>query len=142
MRRRWRGRIVNGLLCMENADEYQAYLSTLEGREVAVVVTRWTRTTSNPQYAYYYGVVLKLLSDHTGFTRDEMDDILKDMFLYEYATLPSGQLIRKKISKTVVTTKEFAEFIEEVKRWASIELGVVIPDPDEVEYREDVYESG
>jgi hypothetical protein len=72
---------------------------------------------SNPQNKYFHGVVLPLLSDHTGYTEDEMKAIVKWKF--------------KVLSTSSLTTAEFMEFIGNIQHWAAEYLSLSIPDPKE-----------
>lgn len=89
---------------------------------------------SNNQNRYYWGVVVNELSEHTGFTPDEVHEILKHKFLWKvlFVKAKSGTdkvLVGK--STAQLTTAEFENFMRDVRQWASIELGVWIPEPNE-----------
>jgi hypothetical protein len=116
---------------------FDAYMDSLKG-DIAITAEPWTRKTSNPQFAYYYAVPVKLLADHTGFTKDEMDVVLRNKFLSRPVSVPvkDGEflMVCKVLSKTAVTTAQFEEFLTEVRNWAIADLGVVIPLPNEVDY--------
>jgi hypothetical protein len=134
MKKRWKAHIVKGQLTIAEPDAFNAYLTTLRG-DLAVTVEAWKRKTSNPQLAYYYGVVVKLLCTHTGFSQDEMDSVLKNMFMSEYVEI-NHYIIRKPISKTAVSTLRFETFLEDCRRWAASALEVYIPLPNEVDFQE------
>lgn len=88
---------------------------------------------SGQQNKYYWGVVVKLLSDHTGFTRDEMHECLRGMFLkYQKPMPPNGHMATITQSTTDLDTKEFEDYLEEIRRFAIQELDVEIPLPGEV----------
>ena len=76
---------------------------------------------SDPQNRYLHGVVLPILAHHTGYTNDEMKAVIKWKF---------------KIKQTsTLDTVEFNKFVDEVRAWASSDLGCYIPDPNEHEYQ-------
>lgn len=87
---------------------------------------------SGRQNKYYWGVVVKLLSDHTGFSRDEMHECLRGMFLKYQKALPNNQIVTVTQSTTDLDTKEFEDYLDEVRRFAIQELDVEIPMPGEV----------
>lgn len=93
---------------------------------------------SNNQNRYYWGVVINMLSEHTGFTPSEMHEVLKYRFLSYPRILisktPEKVLIAK--STTNLTTKEFEEFMTRVRQWASIDLGLWIPEPNQAPMEE------
>ena len=84
---------------------------------------QWVSTErSNPQLRYYFGVVLDMISDHLGYELLEVHELMITQFLK-----PLG-----KHSTIGLTTGEMVNHTYTVKRWASMELGLVIPDPPEV----------
>lgn len=88
---------------------------------------------SNNQNRYYWGVVIKLLSEHTGFEPDEMHEVLKHIFLSYPKTLETKKPELVYISKSTsgLSTKDFEDFMSRVRTWASLELAVWIPEPNE-----------
>jgi hypothetical protein len=74
---------------------------------------------SNPQNRYFHGVVLPLLSDHTGYTDEEMKGILKYKFRVKHTSS--------------LDTKGFEEFCSQIRQWASRDLGCWIPEPNETD---------
>ena len=90
---------------------------------------------STDQNSYYWGVVLKLLADHTGYNVDEMHEICKYNFLGIDNKELAGENIPIINSTRTLSTSDFMGYIEEIKQWATT-LGVVIPDPNEQDYRQ------
>ena len=72
---------------------------------------------SNLQSRYFHGVILPILSDHTGYTEEEMKAVLK----YKFHIKHTSEL----------DTASFEEFMSEIRRWASAELECWIPEPNE-----------
>lgn len=91
---------------------------------------------SNNQNRYYWGCVVHTLSDETGFTRDEIHEIIKHKFLTETHIYKSKKskieevLISK--STTQLDTKEFEDLMTRIRIWASSRLGVFIAEPNEI----------
>ncbi|MCP5006910.1 MAG: hypothetical protein GY941_23630 [Planctomycetes bacterium] len=78
------------------------------------------------QNNYYFGVVCKIISDETGYTTEEIHQILGDKFLsYEKNEL---KFIK---STTKLKTNEFEIYMEECRRFASMELSCYVPLPNE-----------
>lgn len=88
----------------------------------------WKSTIrSTPQNRYYFGVVIDILSNHIGFTPDEMHEILKHKFLRHKEQ--KGYVIPQ--STTSLSTIEFENYLTQIREWAVIDLGVLIPEPNE-----------
>ncbi len=93
---------------------------------------------SGCQNRYYWGVVIDLLSEHTGFDREEMHEVLKHKFLrktvwiHKKGGIEEQSIITK--STTGLTTKQFEEYLSGIRQWASADLGVFLPEPNEADY--------
>jgi hypothetical protein len=105
------------------------YLTPLNGQTVEVIIRKPKTKRSDLQNNYYWGVVLEILSKELGYDQDELHEILKYKFLKIESTL-GMEYIR---STTKLTTGEFEEYLEKIKRWAAEFLGINIPNPNEAE---------
>lgn len=104
------------------------------GAEVVITIERRRATRSKDANAYYWGVVIELLSRHTGYTPDEMHELAKQMFLAKHLTLATsnGEICGDYViggSTKRLNTLQFYEYVERIRDWAAADLGVVIPDP-------------
>ena len=119
------GEVIYGKLVLRNRSTFDAELSQMKGRvEVTVEKARSHRSLS--QNAYYWGVVVKLISDYTGYEPDEMHEVLKAQFnAGEFGEIRYGK------STSKLSTLDFEAYLEQIKRWAVQELHVVIPDPND-----------
>ena len=98
-------------------------------------VERESVTRSVQANAYYWGVVVKALVDHTGYTPDEMHDLLKIQFLPKDVALASGNgtVVAAFViggSTTGLSTGEFYDYVERIRMWAFEKLDVDMPPPD------------
>lgn len=93
---------------------------------------------TNPQNRYFHGVVLPILSGHTGYSTEEMKIILKSMFLRDISQikLKDGSIKEVSIVKETsqLKTDEFEKFMDDIRIWGSSELGCYIPEPNEENY--------
>lgn len=104
-----------------------------EGTQVYVTIRKIEKKQirSIVQNNYYHGVVIKILSEFTGYEPEEMHEALKIKFL----TYENVKGLPVTLSTTQLKTHEFEEFLKRVRRWAAIDLGVYIPQPNEVDIR-------
>lgn len=90
---------------------------------------------SNPQNRYYWGVVVDTLSDETGYDREEMHEIIKRKFLTDYRIIKGskGQAVQVETSNKTSTlnTKSFEDLMTRIRIWASRDLSIFIPEPNE-----------
>ena len=102
-------------------------LQNFEGKEVEVCIKKWRDKRSNQQNKYYWGAIIPLLAENFGYENEEMHEALKFKFLSKgHTTLPTV------ISTTKLDTQDFFEYIEKIKRWATIEYQIVLPEPEDL----------
>lgn len=123
------GNVKGGKLHLERRDLFDKYLQGLEGLNVTCKVEKIKKDRSNKQNRYYNGVVLKILGKELGYDRDEMHDVCRGMFLVDnsrrFPTLKSTKQL---------TTVEMEEYLSDIRQWASRDLNIYIPLPNEVEW--------
>ena len=95
-----------------------------------LVVRKHKAQRTSKANRYYWGVVIHLLSEHTGYEPDEMHEVLAFKFLRIEDCPITGAPRRQRTPKT--NTAEFADYVDRCIRFAA-ELGVVIPDSTQVE---------
>lgn len=121
---------VGGFFKPDNSEEWHKYLRELNGEKVIIELKKFRQTRSVQQNSYYWAVVVKLLSDHTGYDKDEMNDLLKYRFLKE--SIPGGGF--KIGSFADLKTLEFEGKMSKIRMWASRDVEVYIPTPRESHY--------
>ena len=114
-----------------------------KGRAVNVKVTT-AATKTKDQLGYYWGVMLPKVQEGLKEFGNEMslaevNAFLNDKFFSNSMTVIIKRglneyyyTIRTPRSKSGATIDEMSEFIENVIRWASVDLGVSIPTPNEI----------
>ena len=155
------GIVKGGVLQLRNSQAFKSAMQELKDGEVFVTVQRARATRSLAQNAYYWGVVVELISEDSGHTPDEIHEYLKQRFLPKRLAIANGNgvvaetepkgLFRRVAQflfghestapDTVViggsTTRlnkiEFGEYVSDIQRWAAEELDIVMPDPHERE---------
>ena len=109
------------------------WIESIKGKEPHLWVTirkiEHKQMRSIVQNNYYRGVVIKILSDFTGYEPDEMHEALKRKFL----TYENVKGLPTILSTTQLKTHEFEEYLERIRRWAATDFGVYIPLPNEAE---------
>lgn len=110
-----------------------------------VTIEPYKKTRSSSQNRYLNGVAYKLLSDATGYERDDISQYCcgtyfgwKQVKCPKTPSNPSGvQDVPVRTTTTndlghraVLSTAEFADYVEWIQRFAA-EKGILIPDPGE-----------
>lgn len=124
--KRWKAKVLNGKLTLKSTKLWNQNLKHFEGKEVEVCIQRYRKTRSLQGNRYYWGVIIPLTAEYCGYDDQEMHEALKIKFLSKKGIIPTV------ISTTKLDTAQFSDYIEKIKRWASVDLGLVIPEPEEV----------
>jgi len=127
----FRGSVQKGSVVM--GQDYIDHLFTLESCDIDCTVEKHKTARSSNQNRYYWAVIVKMLSDETGYSRDEMHEILKAKFLGCQAKV-GKQYVHYSRSTITLKTNEFEDYLTEVREWASTELNCFLPLPNEVDY--------
>ena len=102
-------------------------------RPWTVKIALFVKKRTNPQLALYWKR-LHVIADITGNEAEDLHDIFKRKFIApdvidlggeSYARWTTGKL----------STKEMSEFMEKVSAFASIELGIMLPAPEDLHER-------
>ena len=108
--------------------------SMKDGTLLDVEVRRQQKTRSSEENRYYWGVVLKMLSENIGeYTKDEWHGFMNSRFLKQVVNVGGKVNLDYVTSSAIISTKEFEEYLEEIRRWAATTFGLDIPEPNEVE---------
>lgn len=127
---RFVGKVERGKLYVADREQFDRYLTSLQGM-VEVVVKKWRKNRSLDQNAWYWGVILRLIADHTGYDSNELHEIYKIRFLESREVDFEGTRYHIIKTTTKLSTVEFGEYLEKVIQHAA-ELEIVIPPPQKV----------
>ncbi len=123
------GKVERGKLVLDYPTQFVVRLASLEGKRVEVIVRRETKTRSNQQNRYLWGIVYAIISDSTGYDPEQVHDAMKIKFASKH--LENDLTITERISK--MDTVRMTQYIDDIKRWASEFLNCYIPDAGEVD---------
>lgn len=131
--------LKNGVLNEVAVDNLFTYSATLPDGFYEMVIRKPRKDRSNPQNRYYFGVVLKMISEETGYTPEESHEAMKFLYLRKQYDLASGKKLYTSASTSKLSTVQMEEYLENIRRFAATELSINIPLPNEVDYT-DQYE--
>lgn len=85
-----------------------------------------------------WGVVYKILSEHTGFSPEEIHEVCRHKFLKDWVLLQKKDGAYTEVesakSTTSLSTSDMEKYLESIRIWASADLGCFIPLPNEANY--------
>jgi len=141
--------LKEGKFKFESEDFMKQRISELKDGEYTWEVTKYFNQRSNQENKYYWAVVVELVYEglrDLGYgeikTRDDAHNAIKSLFFSKVIKpVPKKRKVgrpRKHEGEIVVagstakvTTKDFEEKMEEIRRWSAEYLGVSIPEPNE-----------
>ena len=126
------GTASGGKLHLNKPDEFADFLRNIGDGEVMVEVYKQKKRRSDEQNAYYWGVVIKLLSDNTGEFPEDIHEALKWKFLRK-SSIKGLESVR---STAKLTKAEFEDYLMKVRTWANMEMQINIPLPNEANFDE------
>lgn len=97
---------------------------------VEIVITKPRNQRSIDQNRYYWGVVVKMIAEERGEDRDSVHRFLKTKFLRIVAEFDGNEFDYVRSTKSLSTT-EWEEYMRKCRQWATMELGLFIPKPNE-----------
>jgi len=111
------------------SNELKEKIKSLKDGKYWIEIKNKKPSRSSQQNRYYWGVVLQAMSETTGYSVDEMHQLMARKYLaYEKYDLMFSR------STTQLDTKEFEEYMEKLRHFASVELACWIPEPNEENY--------
>lgn len=132
------GRVREGRLLPDNRGLLQSHVRSFEGQEVQLTISRRTKTRSNTQNAYYWGVVVAMVRDGLQdlwgdhLSLEEAHHLLKFKCNFtERVNEQTGEVLPVPKTTTELSTAEFEEYTERCRRFAQEWLQVIIPLPNE-----------
>lgn len=128
--------MIDLLINFDKEDDKRKLFSILKNLKGAFAISlkKSKPTRSLAQSRYYWGVVLAYLSEETGYTKDEAHQLMQRMFLKYAKDVPDKKTQMFVRSTTSLSTIEMNEYIEQIRTFAVSELGIYIPDPNEIIY--------
>ena len=92
-----------------------------------VTITEHKKTRRDRQNKYYWGVVLRHISDHTGDDVNSLHEYFKHQFLEGEKVLVLGQEVMLYPSTAKLNVQAFTKYLDSVTLFAFHELQVVMP---------------
>lgn len=126
------GTVANGNLTLEKPGEFKQYVAKLKG-EVQLTITRRKKVRTNAENNYYWGVIVAMVAEEMGLIPDEAHDYLKSLFLKMGVEI-KGKRYEVTRSTAILSTEEFEAYAEKCRQWASSDLSVYVPLPNEIDW--------
>jgi len=131
-----KARIVKTHLYFVDVPKYIEYISRFKPDQILdVIIRKPSRNRTLSQNNYLWGVCYKIIGDELGYDVEEIHEIMKQRFLKRQKDITfkgKNITLEKTLSTTKLSTAQFNQYVDKVKMFASSELGIYIPDPNEI----------
>lgn len=117
----------------ENNKAFTDLPRDLRQRRHVMEIKEYKKNRSKMQNGYYWGVVLDIISKETGYEPEEVHELMGRKFLF-YEKKDEVFVM----STTNLNTLGMEQYLEKVRRFASMELHCFIPLPNETEFSYEV----
>ena len=124
-------RVVKGKLELEDRSAFANFISKYEGKDLAIILKRSSLIRTGAENRYYWGVIVRMISDEMAILPDEAHDFLKSMFLKE-GVEANGKRWEIVKSTASLSIQEFEDYCENCRQWSANELNAPIPMPNEI----------
>lgn len=136
------GKVESGKLIPYDRDGLADWIKTLDGKPVEIIIRREVNRRSNKQNSYLWSVVYKTICDSLGWDDEDCHEFCKRQFnkkRVEIADKVTGEITQQEIpgSTKKLTTIGFMEYVEKIQIFFA-EHGVIIPDPNQSEFIEEL----
>ena len=121
----WKATITAGKLKIQHRDNFIDYISEYEGKVVEVIVRESKSIRSLNQNDLYWAM-LEIVSDHTGYTKDELHEEFRHKFLSDKMKVIGEAFIYSR-STTSLKTDEMSRYLADIKFFCFHELGLTLP---------------
>jgi hypothetical protein len=131
----------DGKLSLTNERRYRELVKRLPDGPYDITIEKYVARRSNQQNKYFHAVVVPILADYWGLDPEmpaefaEAKELIKlhcNAKTVELTNKTTGEVKEVTIggSTSALDKEQWGLFIDRCQRWAAMEFGVVIPDPD------------
>lgn len=114
-------------------DKLKEELAKMKPGDYEVYICNAKSAKTIQQLRYFFGVVCKTLGDSLGYETDEIYLYICARFIPAYYSDPVTNEVEKTAgSVRNLNTEEMTQLIDRVRRWAQLDMGIRIPDPNEL----------
>lgn len=120
----------------EDREKVKSYIDKLpDGKVFEVTITKQRDKRSLPQNRLYW-LWLACIMNETGNDKIDLHKFFSEKFLPKNIHEVFGEQVERAISTTILDTLQFTNYLERVQQFANVELGIVLPNPEDLHWME------
>lgn len=125
--------MVLNIRTSQDAEELIKQIQALDfdkGQIYEASIKRKPKKRTIPQNKLYH-MWLNCIADETGEDKDDLHKVFAKKFLGVEQVDVLGEKIGRIKSTASLDTVKFTEYLERIRAFVSLELGIILPDPDD-----------
>ncbi len=107
--------------------------------DVSISKKKVTRSMSQNRT---YWMWLNCLSNESGNEKDFLHQYFSEKYLPYIQEEVFNQSVKRPVSTTKLDTKQFAEYLNQIQVFAGVELGCILPDPEDYHWNQFIDQYG
>lgn len=115
-------------MILSNLNQLKTFANPIFEMGKKISVTIWKPNRSNRANRYYW-LCLTTISDHTGYTPNQIHEYFKKMFLEKNLIEVFGEYINDLPSTATLNSSEFSNYMQQIIVYSHTEIEVILPDP-------------
>ena len=123
------GEIKKGKLILNNKQHFQDQLIELEGMDVVIKIIERNNNRTKDQNSLFWSWVA-ILSDNTGYTKEEMKELIQVKFLQRERLDADGYTETYIKGTSTLSKKEFNDLMNDISYWSNTTLQITLPTYD------------
>lgn len=124
------GHITNRKLELNDRSGFTDVVHSLDDKDIVIEIGEFKPTRTNRANAYYWGVVLKCISDDSGHDPESLHEHFKRKFLTPLIVTIMDEETKIYTTRTL-DSQEFWDYVERVRVFAGEFFNIIIPAPSE-----------
>lgn len=121
---KFKGKVIDSNIVADKTEDFKKYLDKYEGKEISIIVKRYSANRSTPQNNLYW-LWLTHIGNEIGEDPEVLHVTFKAMFLVDRTK--KMPIVR---STTSLSKNEMSEYMDKVQRRVGV-IGITLPDPEE-----------
>ena len=145
---KWAVRVdEKGRLAFYDPKGWENHKNTFRGKEADIILKKRVKQRSRAEEKYYYAVVVAMVAEEMGTSREAAHEFMANMFLRVEEMSPAGFRYTRTMSTTELGNERYDHYIfKECVPWAALPtdeeiglsqesgLGLYLPLPNETDY--------
>ena len=116
-------------MILNNKNQFLQELNQFEGKEIVIKIIERNNNRTKDQNSLFWSWVA-ILSDNTGYTKEEMKELIQVKFLQRERLDSDGYTETYIKGTSTLSKKEFNDLMNDISYWSNTTLQITLPTYD------------